>query len=858
MALILFKIKALHPFNINPMRKTTPSLYQANYVLLFFCFISGSNGWSQCSPNFGAASGFSLFTVAGAITNTGVSTINGTIGTNVGAITGFTAPSTVTETTHIGDALTAQASLDLIVAYNQIVAMSPTVTNHAAAFGASEIIIPGVYEIGGAGSIAGDLFLDAQSDPNALFIFKFGGAFTSGASSSVILINGAQAGNVYWIANGAASIAAGTRMVGSLIANGALSMADGCTLHGRFFSITGAISIYNNTVDNQGIEMGQAVGGTVLSNQSICTGTIPADLTLSGSYGTILRWEKSSDIGFSNNTAISCTNPVLSGLQIGALATSTYFRAVLQTSTCGSTSVTSSIASITIASTTWNGSQWSNGEPTSSKGVIISGNYTSTGNLEACTLTVENNATVIISFGDSVTLNGALVVGTGSSFTVESNANLIQISSAENTGVIIVKIPTSPLMRYDYCLWSSPVADIILQSFSPFTLPTRFYTYAPTSDIFVAVPSPATTLFASGTGYLIRMPNNHPTTPTFWNGTFTGTPHNGTFDIPVTSNSYNAVGNPYPSSIDAVNFMTENNISEALYFWRKTNNQDMSSYAVYTIAGGICNIQGDPLQVTPNGDIAVGQGFITKATSNHIVFKNSMRIATNDAPFFRLTGDKSRVWLNLTSTAGFFGQTLIGYLPNATSGIDSAIDGRFFNDAGTALTSIIDTELFSIQGRGLPFESSDAVVLGFKAATAGSFTIAIDHLDGLFTGNQGVYLRDYLTNTVQDLKAGSYTFVSEAGVFNTRFELVYENTLGIHPNTFIADSVILYKEKQELVINSGVTLLEKVEIYDIQGRLLALKNKIKATEVRFFLGNVNEIVVVKITTATNEIIIKKQ
>jgi hypothetical protein len=235
-----------------------------------------------------------------------------------------------------------------------------------------------------------------------------------------------------------------------------------------------------------------------------------------------------------------------------------------------------------------------------------------------------------------------------------------------------------------------------------------------------------------------------------------------------------------------------------------------------------------------------------------------MRIATNDAPFFRLTGDKSRVWLNLTSTAGFFGQTLIGYLPNATSGIDSAIDGRFFNDAGTALTSIIDTELFSIQGRGLPFESSDAVVLGFKAATAGSFTIAIDHLDGLFTGNQGVYLRDHLTNTVQDLKVGSYTFVSEAGVFNTRFELVYENTLGIHPNTFNTDSVVVYKEKQELVVNSGVTLLEKVEIFDIQGRLLALKNKIKATEVRFFLGNVNEIVVVKITTATNETIIKKQ
>jgi hypothetical protein len=254
----------------------------------------------------------------------------------------------------------------------------------------------------------------------------------------------------------------------------------------------------------------------------------------------------------------------------------------------------------------------------------------------------------------------------------------------------------------------------------------------------------------------------------------------------------------------------------------------------------------------------VGQGFLTKATSNHIVFKNAMRINTNGAPFFRRTGEKSRVWLNLTNPVGFFGQTLIGYLPDATADIDSAIDGRCFNDAGTQLTSIINGEQFAIQGRGLPFQSSDVVVLGFKATTSGSFTIAIDHLDGLFTGNQGVYLRDQLMNSLQDLKAGSYTFVSEAGVFNDRFELVYENNLGIQPNTILPSPVVVYKEKQELVVNSGLTMMEKVEVFDIQGRLIALKNKIKTTEVRFFLGNVNEIVVVKITTETKATIIKKQ
>jgi len=840
------------------MKKTTLCCNPASSVLLFLCFLSVSLGWSQCSPNFGAAGGFALFTVNGAVANTGLSNISGAIGTSIGAISGFDAPSTVTGSIHNGDGVTAQASVDLMMAYNQLTAIAPTVTNHAAAFGAGEVLPPGVYDIGGAGSIGGNLILDAQGDSNALFIFKIGGAFTSGASSGVFLTHGAQAGNVYWISNGAAALAAGTTMVGSLIATGALSLGAGSTLHGRLFSTTGAIAIYNNNVNSTGIEVGPALGGTLGTNQTVCSGTIPNDLTLTGSSGHISRWEKSAEASFTSPIVIPCTALTLTGAQIGMLTATTYFRAVLQTSACNSASVTSTAASFTLATTIWNGSAWSAGAPTSGTGVIIRGNFTTTQDIAACSLTIENNATVILSANTSITLNGALVVGTGSSFTVEENANLIQISSAENTGVIIVKRPTVPLMRYDYVLWSSPVAGSMLQLFSPATLPNRFYTYSAGSDTFVVVPAPATTEFALGSSYLIRMPNTHPAVPTIWNGTFTGTPHNGTVVLPVLNGSFNAVGNPYPSSLDASAFMLENNISEALYFWRKTNNAEMSSYAVYTGTGGISNLEGDPLQLTPNGDIAVGQGFLTKATSNQMVFKNSMRSATNDAPFLRLTGDKSRIWLNLTNTTGFFGQTLVGYLPNATTGIDPAIDGRFFNDAATALTSVINDELFSIQGRGLPFDGSDVVVLGFKAATAGSFTIAIDHLDGLFAGNQGVYLRDHLTNTVQDLKTGSYTFVSEAGVFNTRFELVYENTLGVHPNTFIADTVVVYKEKQELVVNSGVTLLEKVEVFDIQGRLLALKNKIKATEVRFYLGNVKEIVVVKITTATHEIIVKKE
>ncbi|MDI1304533.1 MAG: ice-binding family protein [bacterium] len=137
---------------------------------------------------------------------------------------------------------TDQGRLDLKAAYDQLNGVS--VTNvHAPALGSGEILTAGVYSIGAAGSIAGVLTLDAQGNPNAVFVFKIGGAFTTGAGTVVALTNGALACNVFWIVEGAASMAASTTMKGTVIANnGAVFMGANGTLEGRLFSTTGAIS----------------------------------------------------------------------------------------------------------------------------------------------------------------------------------------------------------------------------------------------------------------------------------------------------------------------------------------------------------------------------------------------------------------------------------------------------------------------------------------------------------------------------------------------------------------------------------------------------------------------------------------
>lgn len=196
-------------------------------------------------PSLRTAANYVLFTTTGAVGNTGISQIVGNIGTNAGAITGFIPPTNVTGNIDSGNTATAQCAVDLQTVYNELFNTTPTSTGHAPAFGSGETLFAGVYSIAAAGSVAGNLILDAQGNSNALFIFKFGGAFTTGAATTISLTNGALACNIFWMADGAISMAAVTAMKGTLIANnGAISMGAGGILEGRMFSTTGAASVY--------------------------------------------------------------------------------------------------------------------------------------------------------------------------------------------------------------------------------------------------------------------------------------------------------------------------------------------------------------------------------------------------------------------------------------------------------------------------------------------------------------------------------------------------------------------------------------------------------------------------------------
>jgi len=167
---------------------------------------------------------------------------------------------------------TDQLKIDLQTAYNTLTGMTKTINpDIAASIVDGQTVFPGVYSISGAASVAGTLHLDAQGDPTKLFVFRIGGAFACGAATIMVLDGGAQANNVFWIAEGASSVGAGSTFKGTLIVNaGAVAFGASSTLEGRCFTLGGAITF------------GPATANIPIGTPPINLGTLPSLVLFSG------------------------------------------------------------------------------------------------------------------------------------------------------------------------------------------------------------------------------------------------------------------------------------------------------------------------------------------------------------------------------------------------------------------------------------------------------------------------------------------------------------------------------------------------------------------------------------------------
>ncbi len=217
------------------------------------------------APALGAASGFALFTSTGALNNTGASSISGDVGSNSAATTGFPPGIIHGNIYNPPNSLLAQAATDVGTAYGYLSTLGGTVIG--VLLGSGQIVTPGIYQTGAASSLTGNLTLDAQGDPNAIFIIRIGGAFTSSTFSSITLLNSAASCNVYWQIGGQFDLAGNSVFQGTIVVDGAINLLEGSSLFGRALSRAGAINTHNNIVSFL-----PTTAGTISGTPIVCQG----------------------------------------------------------------------------------------------------------------------------------------------------------------------------------------------------------------------------------------------------------------------------------------------------------------------------------------------------------------------------------------------------------------------------------------------------------------------------------------------------------------------------------------------------------------------------------------------------------
>ncbi|MDR7209517.1 calcium-binding protein [Flavobacterium piscis] len=527
-------------------------------------------------------------------------------------------------------------------------------------------------------------------------------------------------------------------------------------------------------------------------------------------------------------------------------------------------------------SSKWDGLNWSNGIPSDEKELTFEDDYIFSASANACSCSIDS--------GKIVTVSGGRTLGLGFDYkgagilVLEDTASLYQFDDEMiNTGMIHIKRKSTPILKFDYTYWSSPVENQKLIDVSPNTLSDKFFSYDyDVKNWKQEIPS---TAMIAGKGYIIRGPQDFSTTiPAIHEAVFKGIPTNGKITAAIgVLDSYNLIGNPYSSAIDADVFLNKNSeaIKGTLYFWTHntalTNKYNHNDYAVYNLLGGVGTrpaLASGINETEPGGTIASGQSFFVQSiVAGEVKFDNSMRIIEQNATFFKPgknknnkkgKTEKNRIWLNLTNKEALFKQLLVGYAEGATDKYDVSFDGETFNGHQYVnFYSINENKNWVIQARGLPFPDADLIPLGYQTEIKGDFSISIDHLDGIFT-NQSVFLEDKEKNVLHDLKKQSYDFSTEKGTYNDRFMLKFtDEKLDAQNQEFKNNSILVYQFQNQLRVKTATQQIQKVQVFDILGRLTLEENFNQDEIILNRLKPENQFIILKIYTVEGKIITEK-
>jgi hypothetical protein len=489
---------------------------------------------------------------------------------------------------------------------------------------------------------------------------------------------------------------------------------------------------------------------------------------------------------------------------------------------------TATIPIIPLLTKKWDGTGWidaitlaTTAVPTVKDNVIFSGSFNNSGPINACTCVID--AAVTISSGVLNVIKGLTV---NSSLTFEGGAYLVQNDNTNtNAGSITFKL-SQPVVAYEYVYWSSPVSGGGLGAFSTVNKSFSFL-----NNAWVGANT------SPGNGFIVRYVNAGTQAPNF-----VGVPNNGQITVVGSSTGSSLIGNPYPSPIYASSFVAQNSgLSGGLYIWNSGTTRTINGSGTKFVYNGSYSVVNGTGSVGMGDEIGPGVGFFVSGSG--FVFNNDMRIAPpsgNGGNFSKIANtkktkatEKNRVWLKLTKESEELSQLLVGYVTDATNDFDKLYDATAFGGTDFDFYSIANSKQYTIQGRGLPFDTADEIPLGYKTVLDGVLAVDIEKVDGNFVG-ESIYLEDKTTNTIHDLTKGPYSFTTAKGEFKDRFVLRYTDTakLGTDEVTAKENGVMVSVKKRQIKINSFDQTLSAVKLFDVKGSLLYEKKNINTNEFK--------------------------
>lgn len=312
---------------------------------------------------------------------------------------------------------------------------------------------------------------------------------------------------------------------------------------------------------------------------------------------------------------------------------------------------------------------------------------------------------------------------------------------------------------------------------------------------------------------------------------FRGLPNDGNYSYSVTAGNDFLIGNPYPSALDADQFINDNLsiIDGSLYFWEHFafNSSHVladyeGGYATYNLMMGVAAIadnsgltsgEGTASKPAPTEHVTVGQGFfVTIENAGNLVFNNQQRAfareSLNETTFYRSeqsgssqnNDNRTKIWFSFEDPGSHIRSLGLGYdSDHGSYDYDRGYDAKAYDDQRNELYWILGSQRLTIQALS-SFNIEDEIQLGIKITDAGNYTFGISDTENL-PDNTTIFLKDELLNLYHNLNESDYTIPLDQNTNKERFKIVFQepNTLSVDPTEDVNSISILYDKKTESI-----------------------------------------------------------